>query len=65
MLYYVRSKSDIRSKIAMAKAAFGKKKALFTRKLGLNLKSKLLKCFICSIALYGAETWAIRKVDQK
>jgi hypothetical protein len=24
-----------------------------------------MKCHICSIALYGAETWRLRKVDQK
>jgi hypothetical protein len=26
---------------------------------------KLVKCYIWSIALYGAETWALRAVDQK
>ena len=29
---------------------------LFTCKLDLNLKKKLVKCYNCSIALYGAET---------
>ena len=48
----------------MAKAAFNKK-ALFTSKLGSNLRKKLEKCYIWSIALYGAETWAIRAVYQK
>jgi hypothetical protein len=24
-----------------------------------------VKCYICSMALYGAETWTIRPVDQK
>ena len=36
-----------------------------TRKLNLNLKKKLVKCYIWSIALYGAETWTLRKVDQE
>jgi hypothetical protein len=49
----------------MAKAAFNKKKTLFTSKLGLNLRKKPVKCYICSIAFYGAETWTLRKVDQK
>jgi hypothetical protein len=31
----------------------------------LNLKKKLVKCYIWSTALYGAETWTLRKVDQK
>jgi hypothetical protein len=56
---------DIKSRIAMAKAAFNKKKALFTSKLDLNLRKKLVKCYIWITALYGAETWTLQKVDQK
>jgi hypothetical protein len=56
---------EIKSRIAMAKAAFNKKKNHFTSKLELNLRKKLLRCYIWSIALYGAETWTLRKVDQK
>jgi hypothetical protein len=25
----------------------------------------LLKCYVWNIALYGAETWALKKVEQK
>jgi len=49
----------------MAKAAFNKKRALFTSTLDLELRKKLVKCYIWSITLYGAETWTIRTVDQK
>ena len=49
----------------MAKAAFIKKKTLFTSKLDLNLRKKLIKCYIWSMALYGAETWTLRAADQK
>jgi hypothetical protein len=57
---------EIKSRIAMAEAAFNKKKkTLFTSKLDLNLRKKLVKCYIWSIALYGAETWTLRKGDQK
>jgi hypothetical protein len=49
----------------MAKAAFYKKKASFTSKLDLNLRKKLVKLLLWSIALYGAETWTVRKVDLK
>ena len=49
----------------MAKAAFNKKKTLFTSKLDLNLRKKLIKCYILSMALYGAETWTLRVADQK
>jgi hypothetical protein len=55
----------IKSRIAMTKAAFIKKKNLITSKLDLNLQKKLVKCYIWSIALCGAETWTLQKVDQK
>jgi hypothetical protein len=42
---------EIISRIALTKAAFDRK--------------KLLKCYICSTALYGAENWTFRKVDRK
>ena len=47
---------EIKSSIAMAKAAFNKKRALFTSTLGIKLRKKLVKCYIWSIALCGAET---------
>ena len=49
----------------MAKAAFNKKKNLFTSKLHLNLRKKLVKCYVWSMALYGAGTWTLRATDQK
>jgi hypothetical protein len=49
----------------MAKAAFNKKKALFTSRLDLNLVKKLVKCYTWSIAFYGAETCTLQKADQK
>jgi hypothetical protein len=60
-----RCEREIKSRIALAKAALNKKKTLFTSKLNLNLRKKLVKCYISSIALYVAETWTLRKVDQK
>ena len=56
---------EIKSMIAMAKAAFNKKKTLFTSKLDLNLRKKLVKCYIWSMAFYGVETWKLRAADQK
>ena len=46
---------EIKSRIVMEKVAFNKKAALFTSKLDLNLRKKLVKYYIWSIALYGAE----------
>jgi hypothetical protein len=56
---------EIKSTIAMAKAAFNKKKTVFTSKLDLNVRKKIVNCYIWSIAFYGAEMWTLRKVDQK
>ena len=55
---------EIKSRIAVAKAVFNKK-TLFTSKLDLNLRKKLVKCYIWSMALYGAETWTLRAADEK
>ena len=60
-----RCTGEIKSRIAMEKAAFSKKKTLFTSKLDLNLRKRLIKCYIWSMALYGAETWTLRAADQK
>ena len=38
----------------MAKAAFNKKRTLFTSTLDLELRKKLVKCYVWSTALYGA-----------
>jgi len=44
----------------MAKAAFHKKKSLFTSKLDLNLRNKHMEhSFVC------AGTWTLPKIDQK
>jgi len=58
---------EIKTRIAMAKAAFNKKRTLFTSTctLDLKLRKKLVKCYIWSIALYSAETWTILAVDKK
>jgi len=37
---------EIKSRTIMAKAAFNKKKNLFTSKLDLNLRKKLMKCYV-------------------
>ena len=48
----------------MAKAAFNKKKTLYLQ-IDLNLRKKLVKCYIWIMAFYGAETWTLRAADQK
>ena len=61
-----RCRREIKSRIVMAKAAFNNNnKNLFTSTLDLNLRKKLVKCNIWSMALYGAEAWMLRGADQK
>ena len=54
---------EIKSRIAMTKAAFNKKKNLFTSKLDLNVRMKLVKCYVWSMAMYSAETWTLQTTD--
>ena len=56
---------EIKCRSVMAKVAFNKKRELFTSTLELELRKKLVKCYIWNITLYGAETWTLRAVDQK
>jgi hypothetical protein len=51
--------------IVIVTAALNKMKALFSSKLDLNLRKKLVECCNWSSALYGAENWIFRKVGQK
>jgi len=55
----------VKCRVALTKAVFNMQIALFTSALDLQLRKKLVKCYIWSIALYGAETGTFRAVDQK
>ena len=56
---------EIKSGIAMVKAAFNNMETLFTSKIDLNLRKKLVKCYIWSMAAYGAEIWTLRAAVKK
>ena len=60
-----RCSREIKSRIVMAKSVFNKKNNLFTSKLDLDLRKKLLECYLRKPALYGPETWTLLKADQK
>jgi len=49
----------------MAKEALNKKKTLQISKLDLNLRKRLVKCYIRNIGLFGAENWTLRKIYHK
>ena len=57
---YAKHTHEMKSRTIMAKATFNKK-ALPTSKLSLNLRKKLIMCYILSIPLNGADTWTMRK----
>jgi len=60
-----RCTSEIKPRITMATAAFNKRRALFTSKLDFHLRKKLVKCYIWSIGLGGAEIVTLWTVDHK
>ena len=45
--------------------SINRKKSFLTRKLNIELRKKLVRCYVWSIALYGSETWTLRKLEQK
>jgi hypothetical protein len=49
----------------MAKAAFRKKKALFTSKLKSYLRNQIVKCYFFGIAFCGSGTRTLREVDKE
>jgi hypothetical protein len=52
-------------RIVIAKEAINRKMSLLTCKLNIDLKKKLVRYYVWSIALYGSETWTIRKLERK
>jgi hypothetical protein len=59
--YDVICRRDIKSRIVLAKAAFTEMRTPFTNQGDLRLRKKVVKRYVWSIALYGAETWTVRK----
>ena len=62
-------KEDVRVKLnpglPWQKLLSTRRRFFFTCTIDLNLRKKLVKCHIWSMALYGAETWTLRAADQK
>ena len=49
----------------MPKEVFKRKGSIFCVPLEKELRKKLVKCSVWSVALYGAETWTLRRNEQK
>ena len=49
----------------MVKVAFNRKRSIFCGPLEKELQKRLVKRFVWSVVLYGAETWTLRRNEQK
>ena len=47
----------------MGKEAFNKRKELMTGGMDREVKKRLVKALILPVALYGCETWTMRKME--
>ena len=49
----------------MAKEVFSRKRSIFCGPFEKELRKRLVKFFVWSVALYGAETWTLPQNEQK
>jgi len=56
---------DGQSRIEMAKEVFMEKKKLFTGKMNLELKKRIMKYLVWTVALYATETWTLTQTDRR
>ena len=57
---------EIRTRIAIAKTAFSKMKNILTnKKISLEVRKRVLKCYIEPVLLYVYESWKINKEAEK
>ena len=54
---------DVKQRIAMGKEAFNKRRELMTGGMDRVVKKRLIKALIWPVALYGCETWTLRKKE--
>jgi exonuclease III len=59
-----RSIDDVKIRIAMAKVAFNKRKELLTKNMSKAVKKKMVKALVWPVALYGCETWTMKKEER-
>ena len=61
-----RCEVEIRRRIQIAKTNFLKMKNILTsRKINIEIRRKIMECYILSSLLYAAETWTINEADWK
>ena len=60
----MRSIGDVKRRIGMGKTAFLKCKELFRRDININLKKRMLDCYVKFVMSYGCESWTYSKTIQ-
>jgi len=55
---------DVKTRIALAKDAFNKRKEFLTGGLSETLKKRMVKVLVWPVALYGCETWTLKKEEK-
>ena len=58
-----RCTAEIKRRIAMGKESFWNRGELLRGKLKMDLKKRMIKSLVWSVALYGAETWTMGKAE--
>jgi hypothetical protein len=56
---------EFKSRIAMAKLHSTRRGLFLLACWNYKMRKKLVKCYIWSVALYGADTWMLQAVDHK
>ncbi len=58
--------AEIKARIAMSKTNFKKMSTILTNMgISFRTRSRVLKCFVWSVMLYGCESWTISKVMRR
>ena len=60
----MRSIGVVKRKIGMGKTAFWKCKELLRRDINIDLKKRMLDCYVKSVMSYGCETWTYSNIVQ-
>ena len=62
MCEYGKCDSEIRSRIAMGKAAVGQKRTILTNfGIGTETRMRLFETYVWSVILFGCEGWTVNK----
>ena len=56
---------EVKQRIATAKEAFNRKRSIFCGPLEKELRKSLVKWLVWCVVLYGAQTWTLRRNEEK